>query len=461
MIIESFYRSKKYNFLVLLLLLIYVSYNVFFIDDHINNDGYLYFYQANLFKNGFINEALELNNFFLYSYLNSFFISSANFTFFSFKIINILFFISTWFFYILICKEIFKNENQKNLLLIGTLSFLSINTLVDDNLVRIIRDQGAWPFTMVGFYAFHVFYTRKKTDYIYLFIFLLSSMSALFFRIDYILFFFIFSMLLIRKSKYRLILTSLLLGMVLIFIIIFKSYLFNYFNTFLISNKQFFVNRNLYLDIDRLKIFSESFLKNSGYFLAILPLSFLKFDLYKQYNFRLVNLAILSFLTPVFLNYILSDVLSSRWMVMTYIFISFYVVGIFFSGKKLLLQKKQLFYKIFLFYFYIVLILSMISNIVDKKKLPYNNNLLFQEVIADRNYQSNSLKILFMGNMNYDNFLKSSGDNKLCSYVNLIISKNDFISTNTMKVIVDNFNLLNADDKYLIYKRKKDIDRCI
>lgn len=459
MIPENFYRFTKYKFVVFFLLLFYVSYNVFFVDNHINNDGYLYFYQANLFKNGFIKEALELNNFFLYSYLNSFFISNEAFSFFTFKIINILFFISTWFFYILICKEIFKNENDKFLLLVGTLSFLSINTLVDDNLVRIIRDQGAWPLAMISFYSFYVFYTRKRKDYIYLFIYLFSSMTALFFRLDYILFFLLFNILLIYKSKYRLIFTILLLTSVLLLVTIFRPYLLNYFNNFLNGNVQsvlgFFDP-----DIEKLKVFSLSFLKNSGYFLAILPLFFLKINLFKQYDFRLVNLAIFSFLIPVFLNYILTDVYSSRWMVMTYIFLSFYVVGIYFHGQKILLQKKQLFYRVFLIYFYVILILSMITNIVDKKKLPYNNKLL-QNVISERNYHSNSLEILFAGNMSYIYFLKNEVNSMSCSVDNLIISKKELISSRFLTSISNNFNLLFSDDIYLIYKRKDDSDLCV
>lgn len=156
------------------LIIIYVLYNYFINNNHLNNDAILYLRLANIFTNSpasFV-ENFHIHNWPYYSLLISFISETFKLSILlSSQLINFILSVLTFFTILVTVKNISQNKNNYLITLILILCF---SYLISDYIPMIIRDHGMWFFSIIGVFSFLKFIDTGKN------IFIVGSISLFF-----------------------------------------------------------------------------------------------------------------------------------------------------------------------------------------------------------------------------------------------------------------------------------------
>lgn len=468
-----------YRFTPFLVFFIYTLFLLYLNNNYINNDGIGYLVIANLIGAGNIEKAIELNVDLFFP--NLIFLFSKYFfidLFLAAKLITLIFFLIFFFFFSSIIRLLLKDKLANFISLISLICFYQ---LFDKYLPMIIREPGFWAAGIGGiFFYLKSFLERKPFFLIYsIMFFVLASLfrtEGLFFALSSFLVLTIVLLANIFKQHNFKIPYKKIINYIFIFFVIITLLSYFYF-----SNKIYFHRINEI--IERIGvIFNPLDLSSNDKWLIELikdnPL-LLKVSFYSSlFTYKLLNLIgviniliiSLSFksrlldkklkvillsafcvtLVPPLLNLFSSNVISSRYLILSSIVLFiFHSIGIHYLFFQI--QKKLIHYLFSLFILINVLFISF-----DKQKLNeekeivdwfISNNIKIESIFID------NMKIRFyFDNYDYVNPLSQDDlqNNKYSFFVFDSEVKYDLHSMGLVKV--DDDSLIRIK-KYFIYRR--------
>ena len=441
--------------------------------DYINNDGVRYLAQSELISKGKYLEAFQLHKMILYPYLifliNYFFGLSF---FISAKLLNVVAIFFTSYFFIKIYQIIFpKIENSDFLILaIGFFSFVSF---FDDYINFIVRDL-IWVSFLFGFVFFNINFLKKNNNQHLIFSFLFIALST-FLRVESAIFIIFPFLSFIKKDGLK------KKHIYFIFFIFLTAILISFENSVFIKEVIFkknnisniFISKDWFYKLDSYVVNNFEFLINNNFFnfifkvlfsffcifIILIKINLINFSLFfylrskfaeiikKDIVYKYLFYVFISSIFLIFLNFMLTGVLSKRYFIFAYFIIIFFVV----YGLKFIWNKIN--YRI-VFYIYLCVLLVFIF--FDKNKNNYEKELA--NFIMDNNYK---YEMIFVMDAKTRFYLNEFVDqdfkiNLNRNYKAIFINKNNSNNRNDFSNYNQVFFNNHLDQKFIYYKAKND-----